>query len=166
MKGLKSKHSFINSPNQFSSDLYFVSFFMLALSTGFIFVYTGLRQGRWPRVRVSNVPFLSRHFFISNLWTFISFYFFWLPLFVFILLLLYICQWKCFLLKTENRKFTTQNRILGPSTMLSIKAWVIIDNCIWPFYGRETLEDWYMWLQLHVTTRRANSKAYSTSVFY
>ena len=62
---------------------------------------------------------------------------FLLTLFVFILLLLYICQWKCFLLKTENRKFTTQNRILGRSTMLSIKAWVIIDNCIWPFYGRE-----------------------------
>ena len=47
VKGLKSKHSLINSPNQFSSDLYFVSFYVLALSTGFIFVNTGLQlEGR------------------------------------------------------------------------------------------------------------------------
>ena len=53
MKGLKSKHSFVNSPNQFSIDLYFVSFYILALSTGFIFVNTALQlEGRWPRVRI------------------------------------------------------------------------------------------------------------------
>ena len=47
VKGLKSKHSFINSPNQFSNDLYFVSFYILALSTGFIFVTTALQlEGR------------------------------------------------------------------------------------------------------------------------
>ena len=63
VKGLKSKHSFVNSPNQFSIDLYFVSFYILALSTGFIFVNTALQfEGRWPRVRVSNLPFPSRHY--------------------------------------------------------------------------------------------------------
>ena len=60
---IKIVYSLINSPYQFSSDPYFVSFYVLALSTGFIFVNTALQlEGRWPRVRVSNFPFPSRHY--------------------------------------------------------------------------------------------------------
>ena len=98
MKGLKSKHSFINSPNQFSNDLYFVSFYILALSTGFIFVNTALQlEGRWPRVRVSNFPFPSRHYHFLELMNiyFILFFFFFFAFFV--------CFYSVIIVKSENR---------------------------------------------------------------